>query len=269
MKSSFFFSTLTFVGLLMLVACGDPTPSELQAYHVSCPDSVYVYHLQQDGTEYLCKKTFYAYDANGLVLSEITYAAYDEAHMKPSSKIEYSYDSNHNIQRILKYLYNEKKQEWYVLRQRVYTYEADKLATILLYAELIADLDGPLYKKGILSWSDDTHAEMLVYRNLVNNSDSEQWMLCEKSETVYNTRGKLENEKYYFDYKQDSTYTSMMETKYTYDHYGNMSSCEQLNNTIVGKEETYTYSYDDEGNIQVKWTASSLSHENTKFIYYY
>ena len=89
MKSSFFFSTLTFVGLLMLVACGDPNPSELQAYHVSCPDSVYVYHLQQDGTECLRKKTFYAYDANGLVLSEITYASYDEAHMKPSSKIEY------------------------------------------------------------------------------------------------------------------------------------------------------------------------------------
>lgn len=265
MKSSFFFSALTFVGLLMLVACGDPNPSELQAYHVSCPDSVYVYHLQQDGTEYLRKKTFYAYDANGLVLSEITYAAYDEAHMKPSSKIEYSYDSNHNIQRILEYLYNEEKQEWYVLHQRVYTYEADKLATVLLYA----DLDGPLYKKGILSWSDDTHAEMLVYRNLLNSSDSAQWMLCEKSETVYNTRGKLENEKYYLDYKQDSTYSSMTEYKCTYDHYGNMSSYQRLNNTIVGKEETYTYSYDDEGNIQVKWTASSLSHENTKSIYYY
>ena len=269
MKSSFFFSALTFVGLLMLVACGDRNPSELQAYHVSCPDSVYVYRLQQDGTEYLYEKTFYAYDANGLVLSEITYAAYDEAQMKPSSKIEYSYDSNHNIQRILEYLYNEEKQEWYVLQQRVYTYDADKLATILLYAELIADLDGPLYKKGILSWSDDTHAEMLVYRNLLNSSDSEQWMLCEKSETVYNTRGKLENEKYYLDYKQDSTYSSMTEYKCTYDHYGNMSSYQQLNNTIVKKEETYTYSYDDEGNIQIKWTTSNLQHRNTKSIYYY
>lgn len=269
MKSSFIFTTLTFVGLLMLVACGNRNPSELQAYHVSCPDSVYVYHLQQDGTEYLCEKTFYAYDANGLVLSEITYVAYDEAHVKPSYKIEYSYDSNHNIQRILEYLYNEKQQEWYVRQQRVYTYDADKLATILLYAEFIADLDGPLYKKGILLWSDDTHAEMLVYRNLLNSSDSAQWVLSEKSESVYNTRGKLENEKYYFDYKQDSTFTSMMETKYTYDHYGNMSSCQRLDNTIVGKEEMYTYSYDDEGNIQVKWTTSSLSYENTKAIYYY
>ena len=88
--------------------------------------------------------------------------------MKPSSKIEYSYDSNHNIQRILEYWYNEEKQEWrwespdtailtyivslYNYRNDIYTSKNKKLIRLTDYIYSTNNINIKYGYNGVLSY---------------------------------------------------------------------------------------------------------------------
>ena len=266
MNFKYYFPTLVLTGIFLLSSCehhADPSdPENPSTRHISRPDSVYSYNASRDTMGTPDCIDYYQYDANGNMLSRQVYWCFKH---QITAKEERSYDAHNNLLEIQHYSFDENRNEWYCWRTDKQTFDSKgKVATL----ETDHGENG-LKKKAIYSWLDDTHsvADVYAYRS---RTDSTGWFLEDKAEYTYNTEGQILYEKYIWNYYTGKP--SNLEYFNEYDKYGNPISHKMINADRLEQYDTYTYSYDSDGNILVKWSYSNVSGEpvmQSKEVYFY
>ena len=268
MNFKYYFPALVLIGVFSLSACehpSDPSGPDTSTRHISRPDSVYLYRAVQDTVDTPESIDHYQYDANGNMLCCLSYNGIMQQY---TEKEERNYDSRNNLLEILIYLYNDNQKEWYCWRTDRKTYDSNgKLTT---HETAHGDDNGA--KKAIYSWVDDMHAVTDVYASR-KKGDSIEWILEDKAEYTYNADGDITYEKYIFNYyTSESASNKPLEFFFEYDQYGNCTSYKLLSSGQIQLYDTFTYSYDSDGNILIKRTYSNLSGEpvlQSKEVFFY
>lgn len=270
MNFKYYFSVLTAIGcMFILSSCENKSASSSEepvpsVRRLNCPDSVYIMAAQDTvGTPFLID--YYQYDSNGNMLCRLSYNVKIQQY---TAKEERTYDSHNNLLEIRRYSYDDNRNEWYCWRTDKQTYDSNgKLATYET-----AHSGGNDAKKAIYSWLDDTHADADIYAYHYMG-DTTEWMLVDKAEYTYTANGDIEYEQYIFSYYTiESASDKPIEYFYEYDQHNNATSYKFINSGRLEKYEMYSYTYDADGNILVKFTYNNDSGEpvlKTKEIYFY
>jgi hypothetical protein len=270
MNFKYYFSVLTAIGcMFILSSCEnksassseDPVPS---VRHLNCPDSVYIMAAQDTvGTPFFID--YYQYDSNGNMLCRLTYNVKIQQY---TEKEERTYDARNNPLEKRYYSFDAILNEWDCWRTDRKTYDSNgKLATYETEHK-----DGTARKKAIYSWSDDTHADADIYAYHYMG-DTTEWKLVDKAEYTYTSHGDIAYEKYIFSYyTSESACDKPIEYFFEYDQHNNATSYKLMNSGRQEEYEMYSYTYDADGNILIKYTYTNTSGEpvlKTKEVYFY
>lgn len=264
MNFKYYFPALALTGVFLFSSCepsGSNTPS---TRHISRPDSVYIMAAQDTvGTPFSID--YYQYDANGNMLCRLTYNVKIQQY---TEKEERTYDARNNPLEMRHYSFDAILNEWDCWRTDKQTYDSNgKLAT-----HETEHKGGNARKKALYSWLDNTHATTDVY-SYHYMGDTTEWKLVDKAEYTYNADGDITYEKYIFCYyTSESASNNPIEYFFEYDRYGNCSSHKYVSSGKMLQYDTYTHSYDSNGNILVKRNYSNTSGEpvlRSKEVYFY
>ena len=274
---------LSAIFALTLVSCtNEPTTPPAKERPVSKPDSVYTYNLDVNGNETLYSRTYYTYDVvkNNTAILDI-YIDY-RLQLKSETEMQYNERCHMTLKKEIYYYRENYNQDWKYDNgnTRKFIYDTDdKLSIIYTYNCDIDSLPADIYDyKGLCSWIDNRHLEILTYRYFWYSLDSVTEELKEKDIVSYNEYGDIEKEIIYswLPYEEPKTEREIpdFEYDYTYDNYGN---CINMAHYIGGKlqyKEYNKYEYDEDGMILVKWHCNNTGGDdtgafNTKSVYYY
>lgn len=270
MNFKYYFFVLTAIGCMFIFSScenksasssEEPVPS---VRRLNCPDSVYIMTAQDTvGTPFFID--YYQYDANGNMLCRLTYNVKIQQY---TEKEERTYDARNNPLEKRYYSFDAILNEWDCWRTDKQTYDSKgKLATYET-----AHSGGNDAKKAIYSWSDDTHADADIYAYHYMG-DTTEWKLVDKAEYTYTSHGDVAYEKYIFSYYTiESASDKPIEYFFEYDQHNNTTSYKLINSGKLEQYDTYSYTYDADGNILVKHTYTNTSGEpvlKTKEVYYY
>ena len=278
MNFKYYFSVLAAICCAFILSSCENNPASSSAeepvpaaQRQNCPDSVYVYNIYIGGIEELDYVLYYQYDANGNAIQSLKNPT---SLYVPKHKTEMRYDARNNLieqQEWSCWANLSEDSTWYKSTQRVMTYNTDdKIATSQIYY-----WDGREVpeqgKKSCYTWLDDTHATADVYAYHYMG-DTTEWKLVDRAEYTYTPNGDVAYEKYILTYYlTDSTNYQPIEYFCEYDSHNNVVL---YKSTFMGAGEcdTYSYTYDEEGNILVKNTYTTTSDESVlknKAVYYY
>lgn len=275
MNFKYYFSVLTAIGcMFILSSCENKSASSSEepvpsVCRLNCPDSVLVYGIAKDGKENLSCVWHYQYDANGNKIVSVRYSARDFS--MADSKIEMQYDAHNNLLERQDWSCNYGAKTLYKSTQWLMTYYPDdKMATMQMnfwYGE-----ESTPGKNAIYFWSDDTHADADIYAYHYMG-DTTEWKLVDKAEYTYTSHGDVAYEKYIFSYYTiESASDKPIEYFFEYDQHNNATSYKLINSGRLEQYDTYSYTYDADGNILVKHTYTNTSGEpvlKTKEVYFY
>lgn len=273
MNFKYYFFALATIGALLFSACKnnagttEPVPP---VYCLSCPDSVLVYNIANDGTEKRSCVWRYQYDANGNNTLRVRYSGQNFS--VADSKIEMRYDAHNNLLERQNWSFDYNEKTLYKSTQFLMTYYPDdKMATMQMIFWYGREIPKP-GKNAVYTWSDDTHATTDVYEYHFMG-DTTEWKLVDKAEYTYTANGDIAYEKYIFYYYiSEAARNNPLEYFCEYDHHNNATSYKMINSGRLEQYDTYSYTYDADGNILVKFIYTNSSGEpvlQTKEYYYY
>lgn len=264
--------------LLCCISCEkgstSPTPEPPVETSVRKPDSVYKYHVVADDQDLLEQITYYTYDDAGNITlqfdSMVSHTGKNKIIMKYNAKgqmiekREYSY-------------YYYYPSHWSNDYCRQYTYdENNRLMSEMLYIDFLEPLVGNPQKKIIYTWIDDTHANGLVYDYTSFKPKDDPWMISERIEYTYTSRGNVEKSVSYWLWGTDSPIGGelTLTNEYTYDQYGNVLSHVLYERGVLQMQEYYKYEYNDAGEILLKWYSNDADNDSdriytAKDVYFY
>ncbi len=266
MNFKYYFSAFAICGAFILSSCENKPASSSEepdspVHRLNCPDSVLVYDIAEDGTEKLSCVWHCQYDTNGNNTKRVRYSAHDFS--VADGKIEMRYDAQNNLLERQEWWSFAGYEEKYLLKstQWVMTYNSEgKMATMQMNF-WYGDEESEPSKNAVYTWPDNCHATADIYAyNYMG--DPTDWKLVDKAEYTYTNHGDIAYEKYTFQYYiSESARNNPIEYFYEYDQHDNVISYKLVNSGSLEQYDTYSYTYDAEGNILVKYIYTNSSGE--------